>query len=158
MEKENERRSSFEGAWRMNRNRIPEYQIWKGIKARCLNPNCKSYPNYGGRGITICKEWAESFDSFIGYTGWRPSKSHTVERIENDRGYEPGNVRWATRLEQGANTRRNTFIEVAGERLTLSEAARRTGVPVSRLCQRLSYGWPLERALLPERMNRWSFR
>lgn len=83
----------------------PEYKVWVAIKQRCLNPNCKAFPYYGGRGISICAEWRADFAAFIRHIGDRPSVGLTVERIDNDRGYEPGNVRWATMKEQAQNKR-----------------------------------------------------
>lgn len=85
-------------------NPTPEYEVWKGMLARCSNPSHKSFHRYGGRGIRVCDEWASSFDAFLAYMGCRPSPELTVERIENDGNYEPGNVKWATRKEQRANT------------------------------------------------------
>lgn len=85
--------------------RDSRYHIWGGIKKRCLNQNNHHYARYGGRGITVCREWAESFDKFCEDVGPRPSASHSLDRIENSKGYEPGNVRWATSSEQQSNRR-----------------------------------------------------
>lgn len=81
-----------------------EYFIWWSMKARCLNKNHKQYSDYGGRGITICQRWLDSFENFLNDMGDRPGKL-TLDRIDNDKGYEPGNCRWATRQEQYANSR-----------------------------------------------------
>lgn len=95
------------------------YGVWENIIQRCTNPNYTYYSNYGGRGITICSKWRESFASFLADVGERPSKDLTLERILNDVGYEPGNTKWATRLEQAHNTRvytginQNTLIALA---------------------------------------------
>lgn len=83
----------------------PEYELWKGMRQRCENPNHRSYHNYGGRGISVCTAWREDFLAFYDHIGPRPRPDLTVERIDNDRGYEPGNVCWATRKEQRANQR-----------------------------------------------------
>ncbi|GED89332.1 hypothetical protein [Streptomyces sp. 6-11-2] len=82
-----------------------EYTIWTSMKQRCLNSAHRHYKEYGGRGITVCPRWQTSFEAFLADMGPRPSKSHTLDRIDNDRGYEPGNVAWRTYKEQAANRR-----------------------------------------------------
>jgi hypothetical protein len=88
-----------------NLSRTPEYRCWQQIKARCLNPNHRAFPHYGGRGITIAPEWADDFLAFLRHVGPRPSEGHSLDRIDNDAGYVPSNVRWATWEEQAANRR-----------------------------------------------------
>lgn len=83
----------------------PEYTVWRAIQQRCHNPKNTAYSDYGGRGIAVCQRWRESFEAFYADTGARPSPEMTLDRIDNERGYEPGNVRWATRIEQSQNTR-----------------------------------------------------
>lgn len=89
-----------------------EYRAWLAMKTRTLNPNFARLESYAGRGITLTPEWAGSFLAFFKHIGPRPSVKHSVDRIENDRGYEPGNVRWATRAQQAQN-RRGTIITEA---------------------------------------------
>lgn len=86
-------------------SRTPEYRCWQQIKARCLNTNHRAYPNYGGRGITIAPEWARDFSAFLDHVGLRLSERHSLDRIDNEQGYVPGNVKWATWEEQAANRR-----------------------------------------------------
>ena len=83
----------------------PEYSCWDNLKRRCFNPQHHSYHNYGGRGISVCQEWNESFMAFFNHIGPRPTSKHTIDRINNDGNYEPGNVRWSTRSENLLNRR-----------------------------------------------------
>lgn len=89
----------------------PEYKAWSGIKRRCLAVTGRDYRNYGGRGIRVCEAWSSSYAAFLAHVGPRPSAKHSIDRIDNDGHYEPGNVRWATRSAQGQNTRRTRLTE-----------------------------------------------
>ena len=84
----------------------PEYRAWTAMRERCNYPKAAGYKNYGERGIRVCQEWMENFQAFFDHIGPRPSPKHSVDRIDNEGHYEPGNVRWATRAEQQRNTRR----------------------------------------------------
>lgn len=101
----------------------PEWQTWSSMKARCQTPSNRSFKNYGGRGITVCERWQESFDNFIADMGCRPSPDHQLDRIDNDGPYSPDNCRWAT-AKINMRNRRNT-ARYGG--LTLRELAEKTG-------------------------------
>ena len=94
-----------------------EYRIWANMIQRCTNPRRKAYINYGGRGITIYKDWM-LFELFYKDMGARPSEKHTLERIDNDKGYCKGNCKWATRTDQARNQRlkKNNKTGVSGVR------------------------------------------
>jgi hypothetical protein len=126
-----------------------EYNTWCQIKRRCLNSNDTAWPNYGGRGITICDKWAESFEAFFNDVGPRPSRKHSIDRLNNDGNYEPGNVRWATQREQMQNTRRNRYVTLNGETKTVMEWSRVTGVHFNTIRARLNRGLSPEEALSP---------
>lgn len=87
-----------------------EYRTWHRMMQRCYNPKSTCYKNWGGRGITVCKRWGASFDTFLSDMGRKPSRNHSIDRINNDGNYEPGNCRWATAKEQ-ANNKRQRMVE-----------------------------------------------
>ena len=101
-----------------------EHKIWVGMKQRCFNEKNPDYRHYGGRGITVCEQWRDSFENFYADLGPAPSEEHTLERREVNGNYEPNNCFWATREEQANNTRRNTFVEYKGKLYTVAELAR----------------------------------
>jgi hypothetical protein len=96
------------------RTKTREYKIWSMIKERCLKPSHKSYKDYGGRGITVCNEWLDSFEAFFDAMGLCPD-GMSIERIDTNGPYEKANCKWATRVEQGRNKRNNVIVEIDGE-------------------------------------------
>lgn len=126
-----------------------EYRIWSGLKRRCLDPVCNSYPRYGGRGITVCEEWMD-FASFFADMGPRPSKKHSLDRINNNGPYSPENCRWATAKDQARNTSRSRRYAFHGKRLTIPDIAEQTGIPRMTLFNRLRSGVPVALAADPK--------
>ena len=124
-----------------------EYQIWSQIKQRCFNKSHPKYKSYGGRGITMHAEWVVSYAAFFEHIGPRTSDLHTLDRIDNDKGYVPGNVRWATRTEQMRNTRVTRMVPFEGEMLPLPEVAEKIGMDRKRLQARLDSDMPVEEAI-----------
>jgi hypothetical protein len=103
---------------------IAEYRIWRAMIARCRNPNTKDFKNYGGRGIKVCPEWLTSYPDFLAHVGRRPDPKLTLDRIDNDGDYEPGNVRWATRTEQVRNARKRSKRTAEQQRVANAEKSR----------------------------------
>lgn len=97
----------------------PEYISWRNMLIRCTKPNSNSYKNYGGRGIKVCDAWRD-FRNFFSCMGMKPTPAHSLDRIDGNGHYEPGNVRWATKQEQANNTRSNALVTIEGRTDTLS--------------------------------------
>jgi hypothetical protein len=125
----------------------PERAIWKAMVARCHNERSRDYHYYGARGITVCERWRSDFANFLADMGPRPSPQHTIERKANDQNYAPENCRWATRLEQGRNSRRNRLITAQGRTQCLSAWSEEVGIQRITITARLARGWSPERAL-----------
>lgn len=143
------------------RSRTAEHRTWLRIRDRCSNPDAIGFPRYGGAGVKVCDRWNDpqtGFEAFLADMGERPSPRHSIDRIDNARGYEPGNCRWATVTEQANNKRSNHRVTCRGETLTVAQWARRVGMKRDVLKQRLRAGWPAERALTegpdPRHLNR----
>lgn len=124
------------------------YNIWANIKQRCNNPNATGYSTYGGRGISMCDEWSNSFEAFYEWAmanGYRDDLS--IDRIDCNGNYEPENCRWATQKQQCNNLRKNRRLEYNGEVHTVSEWAEIVGIkPRTLHCRIFRYGWDIERA------------
>lgn len=132
-----------------------EYNTWLLLRNRCLNPKHKRYKDYGGRGITVCERWS-SFENFLSDMGERPSKDYTLDRIDNNKGYSPDNCRWATRIQQGSNTRRNRILTHNGTSLTVADWSRRLGIPSGVIYSRLFNNWDISRALSPKLFKKFN--
>lgn len=120
----------------------PEYQAWIGMKARCSN---KTIPHYGSRGIEVHPKWKQDFTAFYAYVGPRPSPGHSLDRINVNRGYVPGNIRWATRSQQQSNKTTTRLLKVGRKLMTPTEAAKATGISVHAIFARIKYGWDAKR-------------
>lgn len=120
----------------------PELKTWYHIKDRCHNPNDPAFDRYGGRGIFVCKEWMDSFETFYGDMGPRPSRHHSIERVENNGPYSKDNCIWADKKTQGRNKRNNIKVMHNGREYVLSELAETTGLDYSMLLARVNRGWP----------------
>lgn len=121
-----------------------EYQAWCDMRQRCSNPNAQEYKRYGARGISVCPEWNNSFDAFLSDVGPRPGPEYSLDRIDPNGNYEPGNIRWATWKVQMRNQRRTTYVDYHGERIPLAEAAERAGLTKSAARYRYRKGRPIE--------------
>jgi len=139
-----------------SRTRI--YETWSNMISRCEYGNRPDFEHYGGRGISVCQRWRDSFEDFLADMGDRPFPRATLERINVNGNYEPGNVRWATQKEQTRNKRNNRLVTISGVTKTVAEWAEESGVSQKLLLQRINNGWPLEEAISPRRRNKWSRR
>ena len=117
---------------------IPEYEVWSAMRARCNNPKNKSFRNYGGRGIRVDPRW-DDFALFISDMGRRPD-GMTLERLNNDGDYTPGNCVWATWGEQVRNRRTSVTVELHGVVKTVPEWSAELGIPMSTIYGRISRG------------------
>lgn len=128
-------------------SRSSVYHIWSSMKARCDHPSTRNFADYGGRGISVCDRWRDSFEAFYEDMGPRPTPQHSIDRIDVNGNYEPGNCRWATRLEQGSNKRNNRLVEVRGQVMTLAEACRLSPLGRNSILARIEGGMSAEDAL-----------
>lgn len=126
-----------------------EYNIWLKMRGRCSDPTDPSFHRYGGRGITVYAPWHNSFPDFLAAIGKRPSASYTLDRINNDGNYEPGNVRWATRREQARNRANTQWVAYKGASRKLIDVCEELGVPGSIAIGRRHRGWPDEALFMP---------
>ena len=127
----------------------PELKAWRHMIGRCTDPSDKAFRWYGSRGVEV--RYAD-FQSFLADVGQRPSRHHSIGRIDNDGHYEPGNCRWETAEQQQNNTRKNRYVEWQGQQVTVAEAARLSGLKPSTLHARLSKGYSLSEHLFARRL------
>lgn len=127
--------------------KVNEYRTWLNIKSRCYSKSDQSFKNYGGRGIQMSDAWRACFYTFLEDMGQRPSKRHSIDRIDNNGNYCKENCRWATATEQQNNTRANKTITHDGRTLTIAEWSRVTGIFVKTIAYRRRMGWPAEECL-----------
>ena len=138
------------------------YHSWQGMKSRCHNPKNKRYHDYGGRGIEVCDRWFNSFPNFIEDVGWPPTDKHTIDRIDTNGNYEPGNCRWATPKEQANNRRKGKYpANRKGIRLTcfgvtksIKEWLSVSPVGSNAIRERLDKGWTHEDVVFKPRHAR----
>lgn len=116
------------------------HRVWKSMVARCHIPSATGFHNYGARGISVCSRWRESFSHFLTDMGECPA-GMSIDRSDVNGNYEPGNCRWATRVEQGANKRNNVTFFV-GVQLTMAQAAEKAGISYDAMRARRGRGWP----------------
>lgn len=130
--------------------RDPVYSLWLGIRQRCFNKDHEAYHRYGGRGITMCEEWAD-YSAFRASIGNPPAPGMTLERIDNDKGYEPNNVRWATRKEQANNRSTNVVLTWEGKTMTLKQWAEHLGWKYGLIASRWKRGLRGEELFAPRK-------
>jgi len=129
------------------KTKTPEYKTWQGIKDRCINKNNPSFKYYGERGINVCNEWVNSFESFLNDMGNKPSKNHTIERLDVNKGYSKDNCIWATKKQQANNRRTNYLLTYKRLTKTRAEWADMIGVHVRTLASRCRAEKPIEQIL-----------
>ncbi len=126
-------------------SKLSIYRSWRAMMTRCCNSKSQNYARYGGRGITVCKEW-HSFAGFAADMSPRP-EGKSLDRINVNGNYEPSNTTWSDQKKQCRNQVRNRVFTIAGKRMTLAEISEKFGIRYSLLHERLSYGWTIEKAI-----------
>ncbi|MER9912837.1 hypothetical protein NKJ71_19615 [Mesorhizobium sp. M0050] len=126
--------------------KVPEYLVWIRMRNRCSDPERK---RYAGRGISVCARWQSSFEAFLDDMGPRPSQRHSIDRIDNNGNYEPGNCRWAVPVVQANNKSSNHLVTYRGEEMSLRDAVRAAGDVVGKatVWRRLLRDWPVHKAV-----------
>lgn len=136
----------------------PAFAVWRSMKSRCHRSTHQAWKNYGGRGITVCKRWRDSFENFWTDMGPTYRPGLTLDRRDNNGNYTPANCHWTTPTEQAANTRNNRILETPWGRMPLAQAARKSGINATTIAYRLQNGWDVETALTkkPDFRNRYT--
>ena len=128
--------------------RTRTYRIYHAMMQRCYDKTQRAYPQYGGSGIEMCERWRGSFENFLEDMGECPSPRHSIDRIDNDKGYSPDNCRWATTSQQARNKRNTVLIKYCGEERPLADVADEIGMYYGTLYYRIfSYGWSVDKAI-----------
>lgn len=133
------------GHSRRHEGQSKEYRTWSGMIQRTRNTKRDNFKYY--QDIDVCLRWTHSFEAFLSDMGYAPSSKHSIERIDNSKGYYPGNCRWATQVEQMQNIRANKRITFRGETHVQEEWGRITGLGGTTICKRLRRGWSVDEAL-----------
>jgi hypothetical protein len=132
-------------------SKSPEYKSWSHAKTRCTNKQSKKYPYYGARGITMCQEWIDSFEAFFAYVGPKPSSQHSIGRIDVNKGYEPGNVRWETLSDQARSRTDNVFVFLDGKKIILKDACKKLNLNYKKVSKALKHKGKTWEGVLNER-------
>lgn len=127
--------------------RTTEYGAWVGMRKRCYDKKTNQFKDYGGRGIAVCERWLHSFENFLADVGLKPTRLHTIDRINNDGNYEPGNVRWSTRKEQQNNRRTTRMVQYLGKTQSLTAWCEELNQNKIRICSRMARGMTPQQAL-----------
>lgn len=135
-------------------SKTDEYGIWWKMIRRCQDPRDNAYHHYGGRGITVCDRWRNSFEAFLEDMGPRPSLKHSIERVDNNKGYCPENCEWATQWVQSRNRRTNVLVEYKGQIKPLCDWCELLGLYVGSVRSRFRRGWSIEEAFTTPTENR----
>lgn len=125
----------------------PEHSTWSKLKSRCLNKSSPDYKEYGKRGISVCDRWLRSFQNFFDDMGPKPTPAHSIDRVNNSKGYSPENCRWATPAEQSSNRRNCIYYSIDGVDYCLAHAANYFGIKENTVRSRINTGWTLGDAL-----------